>query len=176
MGFSPLDLRYYFLSVHYRTNLKFTKKGLDDAHKARRKIVEWISEINSAVPTSEVSSGHMMDEQIEIFKKAINEDLNTPAALADVFAVMNYYYANTNVDQATLDKYIEFVEMVRDTFGCFEPEETEEIPAEIKKLLDQRQKARDEKDFEASDKLRDQIRDLGWEVRDEEGGQEVRKT
>ncbi len=42
-GYSPLDIRYYFLSVHYRTNLKFAWKGMDDAKSARRSITDWIA-------------------------------------------------------------------------------------------------------------------------------------
>jgi len=50
-GFSPLDIRYYLLSVHYRTNLKFSWKGLEDSKKARRKIVEWMDQMNGTEET-----------------------------------------------------------------------------------------------------------------------------
>ncbi|MBI2117965.1 hypothetical protein HYT95_03630, partial [Candidatus Peregrinibacteria bacterium] len=46
-GFDPMDLRYYLLSVHYRTHLKFRWKGMEDARKARRAIVEWMEEIRN---------------------------------------------------------------------------------------------------------------------------------
>jgi cysteinyl-tRNA synthetase len=53
-GFSPLDVRYYFLSVHYRTNLKFSFDGLESARKVRLKVVEWMEAVTtesaSAVP------------------------------------------------------------------------------------------------------------------------------
>ena len=164
MGFSPLDLRYYFLSVHYRTNLKFTEKGLSDAHKARRKVVEFIKEAEEAEESEET------EEWSEKFDNAMNADLNTPEALAVVFDAMAW-----SRSEGSLGVIKEFADKVRDTFGCFEPEESEDVPAEVQELLDQRQKARDDKNFESSDQLRDKIRDLGWEVRDLGGEQKVRK-
>jgi cysteinyl-tRNA synthetase len=175
MGYSPLDLRYYFLSVHYRTQLKFTEKGLSDSHKARRKIMEWMSIIDNTVPVSSATSNHMMNEQIDTFKKAMNEDLNAPAALADVFAVMHFYYQNPEVDQTCLAAYKKFIELVRQTFGCFDPEQVQEAPAEVVALVAKREEARQNKDFEASDSLRDEIAALGYEVRDLPEGPKVTK-
>ncbi|MCK5020726.1 MAG: hypothetical protein KAS32_27140, partial [Candidatus Peribacteraceae bacterium] len=165
MGYSPLDLRYLFLSVHYRTQLKFTEKGLSDAKKARRKIMEWMSIIDNAFP-DDSSISHEMDEQIKMFKNAMDEDLNTPAALADIFTVMNFYYANPKIDQENLIQYKEFVKIVRNTFGCFKPEAEGKVPEEVEKLLRQREDARANKDFALSDSLRDEIKALGYEVRD----------
>lgn len=164
MGYSALDLRYYFLSVHYRTNLKFTEKGLSDSHKARRKIVEFMKEVEESEESEE------SEEWSDKFDNAMNSDLNAPEALAVVFDTMTW--SRSEGSPGALKK---FASKVRSTFGCFEPEESAEVPAKVQELLDQRQAARDGKDFEASDQLRDKIRDLGWEVRDENGGQNVKK-
>tara|TARA_Y100000031_G_C8231597_1_gene391167 strand:+ start:148 stop:1533 length:1386 start_codon:yes stop_codon:yes gene_type:complete len=167
MGFSPLDLRYYFLSVHYRTNLKFTKKGLEDSHKARRKVVEWIGEVERSKEEKELKE---KKEFLDRFDNAMNSDLNAPEALAVVFDAMSW-----SRSEGSPGALKEFASKVRNTFGCFELEEAEDVPAEVSKLLDQRQKARDSKDFETSDKLRDQIGKLGWEVRDSGEAQEAKK-
>jgi len=100
----------------------------------------------------------------------MNADLNAPEALAVVFDAMAW-----SRSEGLLGALKEFVEKVRQTFGCFELEESEEIPSTVQEILDQRQNARDSKDFDASDQLRDKIRDLGWEVRDENEGQKVKK-
>ncbi|MAE68726.1 MAG: cysteine--tRNA ligase [Candidatus Peribacteraceae bacterium] len=164
MGFNPLDLRYYLLSVHYRTNLKFTKKGLEDAHKARRKIMEWMKEVEDA----EVSEG--VEEWDQKFSEAMNSDLNTPAALATVFDLMSW---SRNENQLGACKGI--VETIRSTFGCFDPEGIQEIPKEVAELAQKRLDARANKDFEASDSLRNQIQARGFEVKDTEKGQEIIK-
>ncbi|MDD5623805.1 MAG: cysteine--tRNA ligase [Candidatus Peribacteraceae bacterium] len=182
-GFSPLDLRYYLLSVHYRTNLKFTERGLDDARKARRKIMEWMEEVRrrrgeEGEERQEGEEGKegkgskegAIVEWQQKFTDAMNADLNTPAALAIVFDAMAWAR-----QQLSCNGLEAFIETVRKTFGCFEPEEGKEIPVEVQKLVDARAAARAEKDFKKSDALRVQIRERGYEVRDVGGEQEVRK-
>ncbi len=166
MGFSPMDLRYFLLSVHYRTNLKFTKKGLEDAHKARRKVMEWMKETEEAKEAKESEEAKAYKEK---FIKAMDSDLNTPEALAVVFDLM----ADSRKNGA-LGSYQEMAEMIKKTFGCFEAEE-DEIPAEVLKLVSDREKAREAKDFAASDRIRDEIRELGYEARDTDGGQKIEK-
>jgi len=178
-GFTPMDLRYYFLSVHYRTQLKFTEKGLEDAHKARRKIMEWMQECkeckgNKDCRDSLQSLHSLHSSEVYTFEQAfcdaMNADLNTPGALATVFDCMAW--SRTKSAQGSCKK---FVTLIRGTFGCFEPEGDAAIPAEVRSLLDERKAARDRKDFAASDDLRDQIRARGYEVRDEAEGQRVQK-
>ncbi len=179
-GFSAADLRYYLLSVHYRTNLKFTERGLEDAHKARKKIVEWMQAVRSGETNGPMgtplrpsgfegqawSNGEMVK-----FGEAMDSDLNTPAALASVFEVMNAYYRDGTTNKKEMS---DFAALVANTFGCFEPEDAN-IPAKVLKLVEARKQARATKDFIESDRLRDQIKALGYEVRDSGGEQAVRK-
>ena len=178
-GFSPMDLRYLFLSVHYRTQLKFAEKGLEDAHKARRKIMEWMnSEEDFSHKELKEDDQEKLKEAKEFliqFTRAMDSDLNTPAALAVVFEMMTWYRNAGKIGGETRFAVQDFIEMVRNTFGCFDSEEKESIPEEVKKLLEERKEARDSKDFVASDALRDQIRDLGYEVRDLPEGQKIDK-
>lgn len=183
MGYSPLDLRYYFLSVHYRTQLKFSEKGLNDAHQARRRVMDWMS--NDGMPRyaqilSEGESVRMV-EAAEInkyknqFRDAMNDDLNTPGALAALFSCMNYCNGCGGIGSNALETSREFINIVRRTFGCFDPEKAEAVPAEVQKLVALRAKARAKKDFKESDRLRDEIAALGYEVRDTAEGQKITK-
>jgi cysteinyl-tRNA synthetase len=180
-GYSPLDLRYYLLSVHYRTNLKFSFEGLDAARKVRLKIVEWIDDLRSqsvkAVPRpstvkEEVFLGHALR-----FTEAMDGDLNTPAALAEIFGAMNTYYvvcAKNMFFKEDARSFLAFADLIERTFGCFAPEELV-LPANVQALLSERAAARTKKDFKSSDGLRDQLTQLGYEVRDEGAQQKVRK-
>lgn len=173
-GYSPLDLRYYLLSVHYRTQLKFTWKGMDDARKARRKIVEWMEEVKTEERVG--SSGMQKIDAVSFmsrFVDAMNADLNTPAALAAVFDAVNAFYANRPIDAVCRSQLIDFIEKVRFTFGCFEDEQ-KSVPPAVQELVDARAAARARKDFSASDRLRDEIAAAGYEVRDMAEGQSVR--
>ena len=121
------------------------------------------------------------------FIEAMNSDLNTPAALAAVFDGMSWsrkISETINHQPSTINQshqptdLMKFVNIIRATFGCFEPDTREgeaDIPSEVKKLVDERAQARELKDFAASDRLRDAIRANGFEVRDSDGGQEIRR-
>lgn len=181
-GFSALDIRYYFLSVHYRTNLKFSFEGLESARKVRLKIVEWMetfaADAVSAVPHPKGEADPAIQAARQEFKRAMDSDLNTPGALAPVFTLMNHYYAlrTKKVPLFTEDvrELEEFLGIVRTTFGCFESVASA-VPAQVQALLAEREQARAAKDFKASDRLRDEIKDLGYEVRDAAGKQTVKK-
>jgi cysteinyl-tRNA synthetase len=175
-NFSPLDLRYYLLSVHYRTNLKFTWKGIEDAKKARKKIVDWMEELQTASPQkgSKASKNEFID-YFEKFTSAMNSDLNTSAALAAIFDAMNAYHASTSLDAASLDHFRAFAENIRMTFGCFEPEVLV-IPDDVQALVDERAAARTAKDFAESDRLRDAIAAKGFLVKDTPQGQTVKRA
>jgi len=186
MGYSPLDLRYYFLSVHYRTQLKFAKKGLEDAKNARRTLVEWMQKWmqnrdigfiahSGGIPPNADFSVEDIRRYLRRFTEAMDDDLNTPAALAAVFELRTQaYHAHRPVlgFETELDK---FIQLIRHTFGCFDSEEAEAIPAEVQKFVDQRAAARTAKDFKESDRLRDEIAALGYEVRDTAEGQKITK-
>ncbi len=181
-GFSGLDLRYYFLSVHYRTNLKFSFDGLESARKVRLKVVEWMetvsADVTQAIPHPSGETDVMITEADDQFNKAMNADLNTPGALASVFTLMNHYYSlrtqKTPLYKEDMRALQAFIDIVQKTFGCFESVSAE-IPAEILALVSAREKARAQKNFNESDRLRDDLQKLGWEVRDTEGKQIVKK-
>lgn len=174
-GYSPLDLRFYLLSVHYRTNLKFTWRGMDEAKISRRKIMQWIGEVKKAVKNPVEISHHGMDIDTMKFQECMNEDLNTPGALSIIFATMNFFYKNPTIDERDAKLYIEFIEMIRHTFGCFEPEKEEGIPPSVQAFVDARAAARAAQDFKESDRLRDEIKKMGYEVRDEKNEQKIKK-
>lgn len=167
MGFSPLDLRYYLLSVHYRTNLTFTQKGLEDAHKARRKIMEWMREVEGVEGTEGTEE---VEDWKEKFSDAMNSDLNTPAALAVIFDCMS-----SSRNEGNRGDFKGFVQIIRETFGCFDPEEKEDVPQAVLDLAQKRVEARQNKDFEASDSIRDEILARGYEVKDTPEGQKIIK-
>lgn len=176
-GYSLMDLRFYFLSVHYRTNLKFDWDGLEGAKVAREKIMQWMAEIDQGVGL-DTETGHndgMAAKTIEEFKKCMNEDLNVSGALAEVFELKNYFHRYQPFAKAESDDYRQFIKMIRHTFGCFDPE-VMVISPQAQALLDERDLARKNKDFAASDRLRDELLALGWQVKDTKDGQKLSRA
>jgi cysteinyl-tRNA synthetase len=71
------------------------------------------------------------------------------------------------------EKAAEFIKQADKIFGFLRESE---IPSEIVKIADERQEARSKKDWKKSDLLRNKIKDMGWEIRDEKDGYELRKA
>jgi cysteinyl-tRNA synthetase len=182
-GYHPLDLRYLLLSVHYRTRLKFSWKGLDDAHKARRKINEWMDEVHAKHPADaaqpvtlpRAGTSEIHDCAVR-FRQCMDDDLNVSGALAAVFDAMAWSRKQTVWSPEEADMLIAFLQVIRHTFGCFEVASGPElVPADVTALMDLRTQAKATKNFAESDRLRDEIKKLGYEVRDAAGGQTVKK-
>ena len=88
---------------------------------------------------------------------------------------MNAYRSEGLPHAQILKKYVSFIKKVQDTLGCF-ASEREVIPAAVQTLVDERKAARDRKDFQESDRLRDAIKERGFAVKDTSEGQVVRKA
>ncbi len=176
-GYSPLDLRYFLLSVHYRTNLKFEWKGLDDAKIARRAISDWIARhgVGEMAATNnsdvDVSAGHIQSFE-EAFDNFMNADLNVSGAIATIFACMHKMNAAGLPSESTREALDKFLAKIQHTFGCFEQEETT-ISADLQAIISLRQQARDSKDFAEADRLRLEIESRGFIVKDTKEGQKI---
>ncbi len=178
-GFSPLDLRYLFLSVHYRTNLKFSWKGIEDAQKARKKIVEWMKEITTMKEDDDAPCDPAQHQDFAnhyaAFRDAMDSDLNTSGALAAVFDLIAWQRKQKQLCGDVAGELQMAVVIIRHVFGCFEPEAEMTIPDAALALAKKRDDARAAKDFAESDRLRDELQSMGYEVRDTEEGTVIRR-
>jgi len=183
-GWSPMDLRYCFLSVHYRTQMKFTDEAMQSAQKERGRIMEWFAAIRDLITRrgknfETCAATNASCEALENFIAAMDNDLNVSEARAVIFGGMTNYYKAVEGGYVPTDDQLNelatFVAMVEHTFGCFD-EEASEMPQDVAKLLEERKTARAEKNFAEADRLRDAIAALGYEVKDTSEGQKVRKA
>lgn len=179
-GYSLMDLRYYLLSVHYRTNLKFDWEGLESAKVARDRIMEWM-ERGGAGEYAPVGNHPREPAAEEImgfdkgFSEAMNSDLNVSGALAEVFNCIHYMNNRTQPASPAKEALAAFIAKIRHTFGCFDPEVLVVSP-QAQALLDERDLARKNKDFAASDRLRDELLAIGWQVKDTKDGQKLSRA
>lgn len=163
-GFSPIDFRMLVLTSHYRDNLNFTWDLLTEAKRVRQKLADAYHKLPADL---ENKPGPLTER----FKNSLADDLNVSEALA----VAHEAARRANKNQANGDVKAVFDFFIK-TFDVFDaPEKTQPIPSEVQELLDQRQKARDEKNFTASDQLREKIEKLGFSVEDTSEGQKVKK-
>jgi cysteinyl-tRNA synthetase len=179
-GYSPLDYRYYLLTGHYRSPLSFSWEGLDSAKNSLCRAKIKIADIKKAKSEKRKAEGEKLkakslrlkaegEKYLEQFKRAIDDDLNTAVALSILWKTLDAEDLNG------ADK-IELMKKYDEVFGLdLLKEEKEEIPAEIKELAEKRLAARKAGDWAQSDKLRDEISNKGYEIKDFAGGYEVSK-
>ncbi len=152
----PLALRYVFLTARYSSPLQFSWETLGGAETALKRIRQKLSKLpdGGTVANSD-------------FNKFVNDDLDTPKALALISEILN----SENISDA--DKKATILDFDRVLGLQLDKIETVEIPEEVKNLIQQRDTARANKDFAKSDELRLEIEKLGFEVKDTKDGTQV---
>lgn len=161
-GYDPLALRLLFLSTHYQSELNFTWESLDGVQTALNNLRDEIRAWEQAVEAT--------DEVWQKFMEAANNNLNLPQAVALMWQMVRS-------DTPTSSKSRNLLEMDKILgLGLERYIATPlEIPKEVQELVAKREKVRAEKDFEKSDKLRHEIKKLGYDVLDTPTGPKVKK-
>ncbi len=164
-GYSPIAFREVCLRTHYRKNLNFTFASLAAGQNNVDKINDFYSTFKNLKVNSEKDVlKPIYDNYLKEFNLAIEDDLNTPKALAALYEFKNYVNKTRLYSKCDIELVIKFLEETDEVLGLLEKEE--KIPAKVIKLAKERVKARENKDFKLSDELRDKIKDLGYIVRD----------
>lgn len=158
-GFSPLELRYFYLGAHYRQILNFTWEALESAHNRLQKIRSEVS--NLALEAKH--KGKPIEDIIGRFKDALGDDLNMPKALALISEIISGEYKPEDKLETllSLDKVLG-LNLEQDTHAEVDREKIEE-------LIKVREKYRAEKNWAESDRIRDQLlNDYSVAIKDEE--------
>ncbi|MDD5147641.1 MAG: cysteine--tRNA ligase [Candidatus Daviesbacteria bacterium] len=164
-GFDPLALRYLFLTAHYRDKLNFTWKSLEAAQNALSNLREIIRDLPSSVIASPEGAWQSYYQK---FMDALNYDLNMPQALAVMWEMVKS-------DLPTSAKAKSILEMDK-ILGLKLDEyigKKLEIPEGVQKLVNKREQARKSGNFKESDKLRHEIKKLGYEIEDTSTGPRI---
>jgi len=157
----------YLISGHYRQPLAFSDAQLQDAGRRVRRVREALRRLAPGAPSPEDMAQHKRD-----FFAALRNDFNTPAALA----AMEGWIREANrraegIGDADLREMLGVLGLGELT-PLESAAETGTDP-EASALMQERELARSERDFEAADRIREQLRERGWEVRDGPEGPEL---
>ena len=162
MGYEPNVYRMFMFTSNYRTPLNFTFEAMDAAKTSLERLREGYLKHKEGTATI---SKEELDELENKFHEAINDDLNMPVAMSVVWDVVRKQEKSKDY-QNLLDKFDEILGLELSTY---EPKK-EEIPEEIEKLAELRNKARAEKNWAESDRLRDEIKEKGYQIKDTNNG------
>ncbi len=178
-GWTGREVRYALISVHYRGALNFTMDGLAAARTALGRLDAWRERLIEAAES--VQEAELPDPATEEFFAALDDDLNISSALAVLFETLRE--SNRRMDQVNEEKLtpsqarglLNWLARV-DGVLALESDTVTTIPPVVEELVAARAVARDAKEWQKSDEIRDQIAALGWTVKDTKDGQRISKN
>jgi cysteinyl-tRNA synthetase len=190
-GFSGREVRQVLISSHYRETFNFTLGGLESARSALQRLDECLAKLDELAagaprptsgpstsagqgPAGAVDSSSLIGE----FTAAMDEDCNVSAGWAVVFkwvSQLNRALAANLLKPAEAVAALAAWQQVDGVLGVGR-KATDEAPPEIVALLNERQAARQAKDFKKSDAVRDELKAKGWLIEDTPKGPKLRKA
>ena len=195
--FSGNIVRLFILSTHYRKPINFSFENMEDTKKALQNIIKSMNKFenivekykNEKIENVKISEfSQKIDEFDKKFEEAMDEDMNTPQALATIFDQIretNKFISTNESEFSTIyyeikKSYDSLKEKIENVFGiaieaknALKEEEGENMELTkklIELLIKLRSEARSEKNFKLSDEIRDELKKLGVEIKDNKDG------
>ncbi len=167
-GYKPEEYRYFLLGTHYRKKIMFSYEAMDSAKNSLQRLKTKTREIQKKLEQTDQEIQLTEHEKLlEQFKENINDDLNTPKALATMWETLD-----KDINEKTK---LELIKKYDEVLGLKLIEEEQTLPQEILEIQKQRDEARANKDFKKSDELRDLLKKKGYKVLDSKQGTEIIK-
>lgn len=166
-GIEPLAYKLFCYTAHYRTKLNFTFDSAISSQKALNRLREgYLLHLEN---NNEIS-----DEAVEKYRKrfldAVNDDLNIPLAMGIVWEVVRNETKSNKFAKLLLDFDRILGLDIENSKKYIEEQEKIELPIEIYELIEKRKQARENKNWEESDKIRDELKAKGYNIKDTKEG------
>ena len=172
-GYDPLDYRYFCLTGHYRSQLKFSFESLDQARSARETLVRRVAQFKAsgeaAQQLSEKAQGYL-----DAFRQSMANDLKAPQALAVLWQAVR---DQEIPDAEKLSLVLSMDSILGLSLDRIAPAGAgdAEIPAEALQLLEERKSAKAARDWARADAIRDQLAAMGFKVLDTGAGAKLER-
>ena len=179
-------IRFFMLSAHYRSPINFSKDLMEGAKSALERIYTCLSSMaffaesakERAITEEETAFVQALEDYKAKFIRAMDDDLNTADAISVVFEIVadanKQITAQSGTAKAVIQTVIDTIRELGGVLGLLSKEE-DAVPAEVEEILEARAAARKNKDWTQSDALRDQLKALGYAVKDTPQGQQLTK-
>jgi cysteinyl-tRNA synthetase len=173
---SPRLLRLIMIKGHYRSPLDYNEKVISQGKRELEKLDDFIDKLKEI--KTEGKETKISEKAEKEFQTAMEDDFNTPRAVASIFELMNE--ANELISKNKLSKkdsesILSFLEETDKVFGFIFSKEKIDIPKAIEVLAKEREKSRKEKDFKKADEIREKIKKGGYLVEDTNSGIKIKK-
>lgn len=182
-------IRFFMLSAHYRSPINFSKTLMESARSGLDRIYNCINDLEFAAKNAQ--SGKELTDREKEYKNtidklkdkyiaAMDDDLNTADAISAIFEIVSEanksaVSADSEFSKETIEYTVSVIRELGGVLGLLQ-KGGNEIPENVKALLEERKAARAAKDWAKSDALRDELRDMGYIVKDTAQGQQLTKA
>lgn len=164
----PLDLRFFIISAHYRSPLNFSKELLNQARSGRERLQEMINNLLSALPAAETVETTLesrlqaaCEHSRQAFIKAMDDDFNTADAVAVLFELARqcniYLKQGYPYNKVLLESILTFYREADDILEILDLKQPDDLKQDILEAISKRDQARKNKDWAASDQIRDEL-------------------
>ena len=173
-------LRFFMLSAQYRSPLNFSSELMEAAKNGFERIVNTVSNLDfqiqnkadSALTEDEKALLAEADGFTKKFEEAMEDDFNTADAISAIFELVKF--ANTNTTETASKVFLEELKKriltLTDICGLVVEKKDDGLDAEIEALIEERTKAKKEKNFARADEIRDELLAKGIELKDTREG------
>ena len=168
-GYDPLVYKLLCYTSSYRNKLNFTWEGIEAASKSLERLRNGYQVNKNGKDILEKEDIEKLNELEYGFHQAINDDMNMPLSMSFVWEVIKYPKKCPEIAELLL-KFDTVLGIQID-----KAEKKVEIPEEILELIEKRKQARSEKNWQESDRIRDEIHQKGYVVKDTKDGMEISK-
>ena len=175
-SFSPMVVRFFMLQAHYRSILDISEKALEASEKGFNRLNDGIQKLDKLIPSSIESKFDTLGWKEKCYN-ALNDDFNSPLLIAYLFDAVKYINAIINKKQEI--NYHDLEELKKlipvffnDVLGLksIKTSDNKQLESILDLLSQIRDRARDSKDFETSDLIRDSLSKLNIQVNDTNEG------
>nr|WP_072513884.1 cysteine--tRNA ligase [Ndongobacter massiliensis] len=174
--FDLILVRLWLLSAHYRSPIDFSRAVMEQTRNGYHRLINGKKRMERLL--ANVSEEDIHEEENSLleavqgcrtrFSEELDDDLNTADALASLYEVVRL--ANANLDEQSSRKAVEtvyrqFNEMMN-VLGIADRSAEESLDEQVQALIEERTEARAARDFQRADEIRDQLADMGIELKD----------
>ncbi|TVQ63407.1 MAG: cysteine--tRNA ligase, partial [Phycisphaerales bacterium] len=160
-GFDPAAIRLELIKTHYRSNANFTEQGLTDSSRTIERWRRWLDNADGSA-----DDGARNADAAARFADAMHDDLNVAGAIGAINSWINSAERPTRADAALLREFDGALGVLSLRAAPSADAGAPSDAAHIESLIEARAAARKNKDFAASDRIRDELLAMGVEIKD----------
>lgn len=173
--------RFFVLKTHYRSPIDYREKEIEQVKSQLERIDEFLDKIKTQKSKAKNSTKNLKLLRFQTeFEKAMEDDFNTPRALAAIFSLIskgNQLFDKNRLTPTDTKEVLKFLRKIDKVFNFifWGKRVAPQIPSFIKKMVWEREKVRKEKNWKLADEIRSKIQQMGYWIEDTKEGPKIKK-